>query len=46
MAGIGDLISVLMQGGMSNSGTDRVGNAMNAIAGCPSPKPHPGGSVP
>ena len=28
MAGIGDLISVLMQGGMSNSGSGRVGNAM------------------
>jgi len=28
MAGIGDLISVLMQGGMSNSGPGRVGNAM------------------
>lgn len=28
MAGIGDLISVLMQGGMTNSGASRVGNAM------------------
>jgi uncharacterized membrane protein YebE (DUF533 family) len=28
MAGIGDLISVLMQGGMTDSGTGRVGNAM------------------
>ncbi len=28
MAGIGDLISVLMQGGMSNAGSGRVGSAM------------------
>ena len=28
MAGIGDLISVLVQGGMSNSGSGRLGNAM------------------
>lgn len=31
MAGMGDLLSVLMQGGMSSTGGDRVGNAMSGL---------------
>ena len=31
MAGIGDLLSVLMQGGLSPNGTNRVGSAMSGI---------------
>ena len=31
MAGIGDLLSVLMQGGLSSAGNQRAGNAMGGL---------------